>query len=267
MFLWLFLLNLFSMHCSTASASFILGALSLYLLLLNFNLNTVRIRFIIPKKFNQGFFHGWKSAQHLPVFIRNAYSDKTKFIFFTLTAILPLTVKARTFSSTDKMMSKILTTETLSFVNKTKGFIPFLLLQPLIHSSSSLISSPLFDSASHRVSSAELISTCPLSYVKIINENIIFNLPLDEAQVFWKVALLSTGLRAPHFSIARLAEFWWQPQAWWPQWWLDFLDAHFTSKLSCRPRRHWLQYYKGSIFTLNYGMLWYSPGMNCYAQY
>lgn len=115
-------------------------------------------------------------------------SSQTKFIFITLTVILPLTVKARTFSSTDKMMSKMLATEILSFVNKTKDFISFLLLQPLIHSSSSLISSPLFDSASHRVSSAEFISTYPLSYAKIINENIIYNLPPDEV-----LSLLESG--------------------------------------------------------------------------
>lgn len=116
-------------------------------------------------------------------------SQTTQNFFFTLTAILPLTVKARTFSSTDKMMSRMLTTETLSFRNKTKDFIPFLLLQPLIHSSSSLFSSPLFDSASHRVSSAEFISTCPLSYAKIINENIIYNLSPDES-----LSLLESGI-------------------------------------------------------------------------
>lgn len=125
--------------------------------------------------------HWWKSVQHISVFIRNAFSDRTGFVFFTLTTILQLSTKARTFSSTEKLMSDLLTTETFSFTYKTKNFIPFLLLPHLIHSSSSLISTPsLFDSASHRVSSAKFISTHPLSYAKIINENIIYNLPPDQ---------------------------------------------------------------------------------------
>lgn len=125
--------------------------------------------------------HWWKLAQHFFAFIRNAFSDRMEFFLFTLTAILQLTIKARTFSSTDKLMNNMLTTETLGFTYKTKDFIPFLWPRPLIHSSSSPISKPsLFDSASHRASSAKFISTCPLSFAKIINENIIYNLSPDQ---------------------------------------------------------------------------------------
>lgn len=135
------------------------------------------------------------------------FPDRTEFTFSAITAILSLATKSRTFSPPRQAEERpVRSRYSQLHAVKPKNFISFLLLQPFIHSCSSLISNPsLFDSASHNASPANFISTFPLSYAKIINESTIRKLALDKPLSLLERGIsASTALIPPHLLITRL---------------------------------------------------------------